>query len=754
MHKVHFVPWWTAAPAIVAESLVAVPDPLLTALRPGPPSHGAAVAASLARSLSPAEDSSAAPQWLLPFQQRSFRRVLAALRHHRGAILADPVGSGKTYVALAVAASLNQGSPTACLVPATLQPQWEAVAKRLGVPLVLCSHEQVSRGRLPGRTRGLVLVDESHHFRNPHTRRYAHVARWLVDRPTLLVTATPIVNRLPDLSHQLLLAVRDDALVMHGVVSLKIHLASGRPAPALGQLVLENQRMAEDTRPRRVTMISRPRPDESGAVAGSIELLGDLRLSSNASIAALVQGVLLRAAGSSPAALVGALQRYRRLLLHARDALEAGHSMERSALRHFTAELGDQLVWWEMFPCNEASSDLELVDLLALERIMPAATAALERNDAKLDRLRELLLEEKPALIFTASRDTVRYIRERLSDLRLAWCTGSRAGLATTLLPRRAVLGWFREGVNTGPVPRHLVVTDVAAEGLDLQRAARVVHYDLPWTPMRLEQREGRAVRLGSLHSEVEVVRFAPVPVLERSLHLEATLARKARLPVNAGLGTGGRHIWRWRTELADQYSECDSVAGVAQVPSEHRGLLAGFALHSSNGPRECLSSTIGWLDIAGTWTEAPDVVTDRLNSAAEQTQSQIIDPEGLHRYLALLAPLIRARLSITSGRRWLSSDPTPAARQVAGRLRQLIGEAVRLRHHGSLLELERILAFVAGGHTAGEEMLIEEVVEAPARELTSRLGRITTAHGRWNGIEVRLTGLIVFDPDLSPLPG
>jgi hypothetical protein len=378
----------------------------------------------------------------------------------------------------------------------------------------------------------------------------------------------------------------------------------------------------------------------------------------------------------------------------------------------------------------------------------------LERRDAKLDRLRGLLVEEKPALVFTASRDTVRYIRERLSDLRLAWCTGSRAGLATTLLPRQAVLGWFREGVDAGPAPRHLVVTDVAAEGLDLQRAARVVHYDLPWTPMRLEQREGRAVRLGSRYSEVEVVRFAPAPVLERSLHLQATLARKMVLPSRVGLGAGGHHIWRWRTELAERYGEYDAIAGLAQVPSENRGLLAGFALHRSSAPKERLSSTIGWLDLEGTWTEAPEVVTDRLNSAAEQAQSQMVDPEPLHKYLTMLAPLIQARLSITSGRRWLSPDPTPAARQVASRLTQLIRKAIRLRQHGSLLELERILAFVAGGHTAGEEMLIERVAEAPARELTSRLSRMTTAHARWSGIEVRLTGLIVFGPTRSPLPG
>ena len=753
MRKMHFVPWWTEPPSIVAESLVGVPDPLLTALRPGPPSFGAAVAASLARTLALAEDVSPPPEWLLPFQQRSYRRVLAALKRHRGAVLADPVGSGKTYVSLAVAASVNPGTRTACLVPAALQPQWEAVARKLGIPLALCSHEQVSRGRLPDGTRGLVIVDESHHFRNRQTRRYAHLARWLVGRPALLVTATPIVNRLSDLAHQLLLAVRDDALTMDGVLSLRLALASGCPAPALGQLVVESQ-CIQDARPRRVSRISAPAPNECAAAAGWLELLTQLRLSSNESIATLVRGVLLRAAGSSPAALVGALQRYRRLLLHARDALQAGHCMERSALRRFTAELGDQLVWWEILPCSEAASDLDLTDLSVLERIVPAAAAALEGKDAKLDRLRELLREEKPALVFTASRDTVRYLRERLSDLRLAWCTGNRAGLATSLLPRRIVLGWFREGGESGPVPRHLVVTDVAAEGLDLQRAARVVHYDLPWTPMRLEQREGRAVRLGSRHPEVEVVRFAPVPVLERLLRLEAALARKARLPATAGLGAGGRHIWRWRTELSERYGNGDAVPGLARVSSRHRGLLAGFALYSSNHPMECLSSTIGWLQLDGGWTEAPDTIADRLDRAAAERQGHMVDPGELQTYLTLLAPLIRARLSLTSARRWLSPDPTPAARQVAARLSQLIGESARLRHHGPLLRLERMLAFVAGGHTAGEEMLIEQLVEAPVGELTGRLSRVRTAQPSWNGIEVRLTGLIVFSPDAPSLPG
>ncbi len=738
----HFVGWWTAPPAIVAESLTAVSDPLLTALRPGPLASGAAVAASMARSLVAPEAQSPTPLWLLQGQQLSFRQTLAAVRRYRGAVLADAVGSGKTYVALAVAARFNRG-PTACLIPATLLTQWKAVAHQLGIPVALCSHEHVSRGRLPHGTRGMVIIDESHHLRNRNTKRYSHLAQWLVGRPALFVTATPIVNRLADLGNQLRLAVRDNALAIAGVPSLRALFDSGQPHVALGDLVVENDPVA-DCRPRRVSKVRPPDPAECRAFADSVELISRLSLSRSESIASLVRGVLLKTAGSSPAALTGALQRYRRLLLHASDAYQAGRAMERSELRRFTAGLGDQLVWWELLPSNAAASDLDLTDLRVLESIIPAATAQMKAEDTKLNSLREILAENRPTLVFTVSRDTVRYIRERLSDLNLAWCTGDRAGIGSRQMPRSVVLGWFREGAPRECGPRHLVVTDVAAEGLDLQRAGRVVHYDLPWTPMRLEQREGRAVRLGSRHPDVEVVRFSPPSGLERSLHLEATLARKCSLPAAVGVGPGGRHIWRWRAELARDLGRDEAVAGVAHVSSLHQGLLAGFALYRPADPATCLSATVGWLELSGVWTEDAGVVSERLTQAAAAKQQQMVIAADLRQYLELLTPLIRNRLSDTRGRRWLSPETTAAARATAVRLGGLIRQAARLRQEGRLLQLERALGFVAGGHTAGEEMLLEKLAEAPDKDLTAALGR-TLPQAAWDGIEVRLTGMIVF---------
>ncbi|HEU4524565.1 MAG TPA: DEAD/DEAH box helicase family protein, partial [Gemmatimonadales bacterium] len=153
----------------MAEALAPVADPVVTALRPGDWRSAGEVARAMARRLAPDEAQDPAPRWLRPEQVRSFRRALHALRSHGGGLLADAVGSGKTYVALAVAAVLEPRRPVACLVPAALLQQWRATAAALGVSAVAGSHEAASRGRLPGSGAGVVLVDEAHHFRNPRT---------------------------------------------------------------------------------------------------------------------------------------------------------------------------------------------------------------------------------------------------------------------------------------------------------------------------------------------------------------------------------------------------------------------------------------------------------------------------------------------------------------------------------------------------------------------------------------------------------
>jgi superfamily II DNA or RNA helicase len=737
------------APRIVAESLAPVPDPLLTAVQAGPWAAPPGVVRALARNLLPEEDPCPAPLWLMPGQVRSFRRAVAAVRRFRGALLADPVGSGKTYVALAVAAILSPTRPAACVVPATLVPQWRETAERLGVAVSLVSHERVSRGRLPpGRPR-LVLIDEAHRFRNPHTRRYRHLAPWLVGRSTLLVTATPVVNRLADLLYLLLLGIRDDVLLPDGVPSIRALLGRGDCSPALGRLVIE--RSSDAAQPARRERGSPPTAGEDESALHALQLLERLRLSRSRPIASLVRSVLRHAASSSPAALVGALVRYRSLLEHARDALAVGRPMDRFAIRRFTGESGEQLFLWELLPPADTSMELDLADLDLVNPVLLVARKLAKQPDPKVDRLRELLADDVPSLVFVARRETVRHLRERLGDPRLAWCTGARAGLGTVSVPRPVVLGWFREGPGAVGAERmrvrHLIVTDVAAEGLDLQRAGRVIHYDLPWTPMRLDQREGRAVRLGSRHREVEVVRLTLPRVLEHALRVEDTLRRKRLLPDAAGLGPRGRRLWRWRTELAEALGAGQPVSGVAAVRATPAGVLAGFSLHAPcDGADTRLAFVLLWIDPDGTETESEDVIAARLASAVT---AEAGEPDGdrLSTALALLAEPMRKRISAARAHRWAAPASGSAGRSIAARLQEGIREAARCRDASALDRLERALGFVAGGHTAGEEMLLERLAELGPAELTRAAARLPAPAPRWGAVEARMEGVVVFVP-------
>ncbi|MCE7483501.1 SNF2-related protein [Microbacterium profundi] len=83
-----------------------------------------------------------------------------------------------------------------------------------------------------------------------------------------------------------------------------------------------------------------------------------------------------------------------------------------------------------------------------------------------------------------------------------------------------------------------LLTTDVLAEGVNLQQAAEIINYDLPWNPMRIVQRHGRVDRIGSQHPEIHLGVFFPAEHLDEFLHLEDTLTRKLK-QADAAVGTG-----------------------------------------------------------------------------------------------------------------------------------------------------------------------------------------------------------------------
>jgi hypothetical protein len=671
---------------------------------------------------------------------RIFRQLLAALRRHRAALCAAPVGSGKTYVALAVARA--DASRVACIVPAALVGQWRRTADRLNVELTLWSYERVSRGCIPPVEPDLVIVDESHQFRNPATKRYRTLAPWLMDRALLLLTGTPVVNRPEDLFHQLHLGLRDDALKAEGVPSLRLALATGAAPSALASVIATSEGALG--KPTGRTASETPR-------CGTVSLLpalDSLVLSSEPAIAALIRLVLLRAAASSPAALFAALRRYRALLAHARDARTAGRALGRKALHEFTRGAEAQLVFWELFPPLPDDCELVADDLGQLDLLLPRAARLTELRDGKVSRLSDLLADHAATIVFTGARETVGYLRRQLGDPWLAWCTGSRAGIGRTELPRADVLNWFRPGRLPNPrrmvpgVPRTLVTTDVAAEGLDLQSAARVVHYDLPWTAVRLDQRDGRAVRLGSPHAAVEIIRFDPTPAIERRLRILARLGIKILLPARLGLGSGGRGAWRWRNELTGILGDGPACSGAAGLRSSASGCLVGISL---TGPQGHSVGFVAWCDAAGRWIDEPRVIEARLLEAATAAELAELPPDAPIRPPTGLAEIVRARLRLALQPGFLGTPPGEAGRRLARRLRRLARISVRERDTVTVSNIQAALRFATGGHTAGEAMLVERLLAMNDASLLSRIGALPAPAPPPNLLAPRLVGIIVF---------
>jgi superfamily II DNA or RNA helicase len=159
-------------------------------------------------------------------------------------------------------------------------------------------------------------------------------------------------------------------------------------------------------------------------------------------------------------------------------------------------------------------------------------------RDAKLKTLLHLITYEhrgKKLIVFTQFADTVHYLATQLSARgvsRLAPVTGD------TNDPTQ--LAWRFSPVSnnkrTRVVPDQeldvLIATDVLSEGQNLQDAAIVVNYDLPWAVIRLVQRAGRVDRIGQQAETILCYSFLPADGVERIIRLRARV--RQRLQENA----------------------------------------------------------------------------------------------------------------------------------------------------------------------------------------------------------------------------
>lgn len=145
-------------------------------------------------------------------------------------------------------------------------------------------------------------------------------------------------------------------------------------------------------------------------------------------------------------------------------------------------------------------------------------------DDSKFEQLRtdldEARSELRPAIVFTQFTDTLLSLRHRLLGIfrtQLATFTGEggrmwKEGDGWIAVPKQDLVEAIRGGRVTV-----LLANDAASEGLNLQSCSFLVNYDMPWNPMRAEQRIGRIDRIGQPAPVVKVRNyFIPGTVEER----------------------------------------------------------------------------------------------------------------------------------------------------------------------------------------------------------------------------------------------
>lgn len=160
---------------------------------------------------------------------------------------------------------------------------------------------------------------------------------------------------------------------------------------------------------------------------------------------------------------------------------------------------------------NQKSGEL----WLSLEQIVGEWN--LDYPDSKYEKLREVLENrftrepEVKIIIFSFFKKTLHYLNRRLTQ----------EGFAPLMIhgdvpmeERQEIIELFKSNAGS----RILLSSEVGSEGIDLQFCRVMVNYDLPWNPMKVEQRIGRIDRIGQKAERITILNFAVANTIEEKI--------------------------------------------------------------------------------------------------------------------------------------------------------------------------------------------------------------------------------------------
>jgi superfamily II DNA or RNA helicase len=443
---------------------------------------------------------------LLEHQTRTAKTVL---RRFRGrAMLCDEVGLGKTVEAgLVLSELLMRGLTRSVLVltPPSLIAQWQGEMRRK-FAIELTSYDDPSfrnadasawdvhdrlifsihtakrephRAAILARRWDMVIVDEAHHLRSRTTAAWKFVSE-LQKQFILLLTATPVQNNLEELFNLV-------TLLEPGLLNTQRDFSR--------RFVSKEDKLT----PRNVDQLH--------------ALLSEVMVRNRRSTVGL-QFTRRYARTEAVALTPGSRMLYDSITAFVRSGLRIDNTA--AGMNRMT------LVMLQMAIGSSASAAASMLDnMLNKPHLSPEQRASLselaeqarrEESNAKADRVLQLLRDFPDKLvIFTQFRKTLEMLRGKL--------VGAGHDVAVfhgglSRLEREAAIEHFRGSA------RLLLCSESGSEGRNLQFAHGLCNFDLPWNPMKIEQRVGRLSRIGQ-KSDVYVFNLVAAGTVEAAvLHL------------------------------------------------------------------------------------------------------------------------------------------------------------------------------------------------------------------------------------------
>jgi ERCC4-related helicase len=520
---------------------------------------------------------------LWDFQRDAVIDAYHRLNEYNGVFLADVPGMGKTYMGAALLAHLQEDGKRAIVIcPPKLVEQWKDVLSEFGVGTARVFSigkldEIINSEKL--LMRDIVLIDESHHLRNPETNRYRDMEIICEGKKVILVGATPQNLNIWDLYYQMKLFTpsemnhkfRIDPPSLKGFFkAFEDEKADVDIEDLISQIVIRRTRKdiidyyGKGKIPHFPKRIGPKRIDYSidkvypGGIYKKLnELISRMRFArydigsyikeekftleerqrikqAGKNLRKLIQIILFRRLESSIVAFRDSVDLMHRSHTAFRKALDeekvlAGESREEviNQLKAGT-NLEDLEIPESAYPVEKFYAEALKEDILKDEKIVSEALNLVKdikpEEDDKLNRLIDLLNSEvkaKKTIIFTAFASTAKYLGKELQKRfdKVDYVTQATGQVLTKAKRFSPKSNGYR--IKPSEEINILVSTELLSEGLNLQDGEVVINYELHWNPVRIIQRIGRIDRIGSENDKIWVYNFFPQQEAEKEINVE-----------------------------------------------------------------------------------------------------------------------------------------------------------------------------------------------------------------------------------------